>query len=77
MKPDRTLLSRIRERDIQLSFVQLVQTSPEFRRWAINQLVPDAEPAEFLGVSHSVIDYFGETDIKLRFRDEKGATRLY
>ena len=76
MKPERTPLSRIRERDIQLAFIQLVQTSPEFRRWAIKQIVPDAEPTEFLGVSHSVIDYFGETDIEVRFRDENRDTRF-
>lgn len=69
---NRSLLSRIRERDTQLAFVQLVQTSSIFREWAINQFAPEVQLAEFDGVSHSVVDYFGETDIEVRFRDEHG-----
>lgn len=74
--PNRSLLSRIRERDIQLAFVQLIQTSPSFREWVIHQLVPEAQLAEFEGVSHSVVDYFGETDIEIRFQDGHGTSHF-
>jgi len=70
--PNRSLLSRVRERDTQLAFVQLLQTSPAFRDWVIGQLAPEIQQAEFLSVSHSVVDYFGETDIEIRLRDEAG-----
>jgi hypothetical protein len=74
--PNRAVLSNIQERDVQLAFVQLVETSLTFREWAINQIVPELQQAKFDGVSHSVSDYFGETDIELRLRDEHGTVHF-
>lgn len=71
-EPNRALFSRVHERDIQLAFVQLVHTSRTFREWTINRFVPEVQPAEFSGISHSVFEYYGETDIELRFLDEQG-----
>lgn len=67
------MLSSVSERDTQLAVVQLVQTSPAFREWLISRFVPDATQDEFLGVSHSVTDYYGETDVEVRFRTEDGS----
>lgn len=76
VSPERSLLAGITERDIQLSMVQLVQTSSSFRTWLLDQSSPEMGQAELLGVSHSVRDYYGETDIEVRFRDEQGRTHF-
>lgn len=74
---DRPLLSAsIRERDIDLVVVQLVQTSPPFRRWFRDQFATDSELEEFLGVSHSVGTIHGETDIEIGFETLCGNRHL-
>lgn len=74
--PERSLLAGITERDIQLAMVQLVQTSASFQTWLFEQSSPEVGQVEFLGVSHSVEDYYGETDIEVRVRDEQGETHF-
>lgn len=69
---DRPLLTSINERDVQLATVQLIQTAPTLRRWAIKQLLDEEVPTEFLGVSRSITDYYGETDIEIRVQTDNG-----
>lgn len=74
---ERPLLSAsVRERDIDLSIVQLVQTSPPFREWFREQLTLDTGQSQFLGVSHSVATPNGESDIELAFETAGGDRRL-
>ena len=70
------LSSGVQERDIDLILVQLVQTSPSFRKWLGNQLVPDYDLDSFLGVSHSVATIHGESDIEIGFTTEQGGRHL-
>jgi len=74
---ERPLLSTsVRERDIDLIIVQLVQTSISFREWFSNQLTPNTNQSRFLGVSHSVVTPNGETDIELGFETDRGNRHL-
>ncbi|WP_435349259.1 PD-(D/E)XK nuclease family protein [Haloarchaeobius sp. HRN-SO-5] len=70
------LSSSVRERDIDLVVVQLVQTSTPFREWFSTQLAADTDLSRFLGVSHSVSTPNGETDIELGFETDRGDRHL-
>jgi len=74
---ERPLLSAsVRERDVDLVIVQLVQTSPLFREWFGDQLIPNTDQSIFLGVSHSVATPNGESDIELGFKTDRGDRQL-
>lgn len=74
---DRPLLSSsVRERDIDSIVVQLVRTSPPFREWFRNQFPADGEREQFLGVSRSVENVHGESDIEIAFEASPGNRHL-
>lgn len=62
------MLSYVVERDIDLVFLQLIETSPEFRSWFINQLDQGIEIDQYLGVRHSMERDSGESDIEIGIR---------
>ncbi|QSG02922.1 hypothetical protein AArcS_1712 [Natranaeroarchaeum sulfidigenes] len=51
---ERPLVSSVRERDIDLQLVQLLETSPSFREWFLDQFAQDPEIKQYLSVTHSV-----------------------
>jgi len=69
---EKEMLSYVVERDIDLVFVQLLQTSPKFRDWFFNQLDLDEPVNEFLGTRHSVMTSNGESDIEVGFKTSSG-----
>ena len=73
---DDQLLSYVVERDIDLVFVQLIQTSPEFRDWFIDQIDFEQSVDEFLGVRHSVTTDTGESDVEVGFKTVDGENLL-
>ncbi|WP_336134194.1 PD-(D/E)XK nuclease family protein [Natronomonas amylolytica] len=74
---ERPLLSAsVRERDVDLVLVQLVQTSQPFREWFREQLAPNTDQSRFIGVSHSVVTPNGESDIELGFKTDRGDSQL-
>lgn len=62
---ERPLVSSVRERDIDLQLVQLLETSPSFREWFLDQFAPDREIKRYLSVMHSVGRIHGESDIEI------------
>ena len=62
---NRSYTTSIQERDVDLLFIQLVETSPEFCRWFCQQLFEDTDIKELLSVSKSVDTGNGESDIEI------------
>ncbi|WIV67357.1 PD-(D/E)XK nuclease family protein [Natrialbaceae archaeon AArc-T1-2] len=62
---NRSYTTSIQERDIDLLFIQLVETSSEFCRWFCQQLFEDSDIEELLSVSKSVDTGNGESDIEI------------
>lgn len=56
-------VSSILERDVDLAVIQLLQTDHSFRQWFVRQLEDEDLYETFIGVSHSVTDTKGESDI--------------
>lgn len=69
---NRPYLTSIQERDIDLLFIQLIETAPEFCRWVCQQFFNRREIAELLSVSQSVDTGNGESDIEIGIETEAG-----
>lgn len=73
---DDEMLSSVVERDIDLVFVQLIETAPEFRRWFIDQLDEEIEVDQYLGVRHSNERDSGESDIEIEIQTTTGESHI-
>ena len=73
---DEEMLSSVVERDIDLIFVQLIETAPEFRRWFIDQLNEEIEVEQYLGVRHSNERDSGESDIEIETQTATGESHI-
>ena len=62
---NRSYTTSVQERDVDLLFIQLVETSPEFCRWFCQQLFEDTDIKELMSVSKSVDTGNGESDIEI------------
>lgn len=62
----------IQERDIDLLFIQLIETSSIFRRWILQQFFEGTGSEELLSVSQSVDTGNGESDIEIGVDTEAG-----
>lgn len=69
---DRPIVPSVRERDIDIQILQLVETSDEFRDWFIRQFAPNANVEQVLSISHSVKRIHGESDIELGIETTTG-----
>lgn len=73
---DEEMLSYVVERDVDLGFVQLVKTAPEFRNWFLEELDVNNEIDQFLGVRHSVDTHSGESDVEIGVETAAGTRHL-
>lgn len=66
MRIERQSLSSVRERDTDFLLLEELTSTPEFRTWFLQNLVPsENRPTEFIDAWHSVYDSeFGESDIE-------------
>jgi hypothetical protein len=64
------------ERDVDLVFIQLIQTSSQFRGWFLEQLGVDETANEFIGISHSVVRETGESDVEIGLESADGNQRI-
>lgn len=69
---NRVITTSVRERDLDLMLVQLIETSPDFRQWICDQFTDDARIQRFLSVSRSVETGNGESDIEFGIEFEDG-----
>ena len=69
---NRPFTTSVQERDIDLLFIQLVETSSEFRRWIYQQFFDDTGIKNLLSVSQSVDTGNGESDIEIGIETERG-----
>lgn len=69
---DRDTVKTVTERDCDFVFIQLFQSSQEFRNWFLSRLNPDMVEEDFLGVWHSVVKDSGESDIEAGFETGRG-----
>jgi hypothetical protein len=65
-------LAYVVERDVDLVFVQLVQSSPEFRQWFLKAIGEEESDSSLTGVCHSVMTENGESDIEVGFASKTG-----
>ncbi|WP_142860674.1 PD-(D/E)XK nuclease family protein [Salinigranum halophilum] len=65
-------LAYIVERDVDLVFVQLVQSSSDFRQWFLEAIGERELEFSFTGVCHSVMTENGESDIEIGFTSRTG-----
>ncbi|WP_248516327.1 PD-(D/E)XK nuclease family protein [Salinarchaeum laminariae] len=66
-------IEAVGEREIDFTVAQLLSTSPQFRRWFVEQVVPDAHFGEFIGViTHAHYAGEGESDIEFGFLTQAG-----
>lgn len=72
----RSITTSVRERDTDLLFVQLVETSSKFRKWLYQQFLNGEDVGSYLSVSHSVETGNGESDIEIGFEKENGERTL-
>lgn len=73
---DEEMLSSVVERDIDLIFVQLLETAPEFRRWFVDRLDEEIEVEQYLGVRHSNERDSGESDIEIKTQTATGESHI-
>lgn len=75
----RAAWTSVLERDLDLALLDLLHTSPAFRRWLLSAVAPDVADVDpddgFLGAWHSVNTPNGESDLEAEWRREDG-TRL-
>ncbi|WP_232700568.1 PD-(D/E)XK nuclease family protein [Halobacterium wangiae] len=65
------------EGEVNLSVIQLVETSPDFRQWFVSQAVPHLEIEEYIGgIIQEHYAGLGESDIEFGFRTTSGARHL-
>ena len=69
---NRPYTTSVQERDIDLLFIQLIETSPGFRRWICQQFFQETDIKELLSVSQSVDTGNGESDIEIGIETEAG-----
>ena len=72
----RSITTSVRERDTDLLFVQLVETSAEFRRWLCQRFLNGEGVGSYLSVSHSIETGNGESDIEIGIETEGGDQTL-
>lgn len=65
-------LAYVVERDVDLVFVQLVQSSPEFRQWFLETIGEEESDSSLTDVCHSVMTENGESDIEIGFTSNTG-----
>jgi hypothetical protein len=73
---DDDLLSYVVERDVDLVFLQLIQTSPRFREWFVREGSSGEALGEFMGVRHSVMRENGESDLEFGFKSDDGKNHI-
>lgn len=56
-------LESVRERDIDLLLIEELHVEPAFQQFILKSLIPQQEPANFVGAWHSVSTHNGESDV--------------
>lgn len=69
---DERILPYVVERDMDMVFIQLIQTSHQFRGWFLKQLDVDETETEFIGIRHSVMRDAGESDVEIELETADG-----
>ena len=71
---DKLFIEAVSERDIDLLLLEELVSSPVFRKWLVDKVYQDDQPAgQLVGVWHSVSrDSLGESDLVYVEQDEEG-----